>query len=179
MFGMYKLVLPICRLANPYCNYKGAHFLPNDKCNSDHTRRCAWNTSHNWYHSAIINFLPHGIAPISNGPLLGRNFLSVFSKKSLRNVVIYGAGATGKELADSLMVSGDAWPVAFIDDDASLHGQNISGIRVYSESQISHLASSYSALEILLARWGPPASFGNSQLAGWFRFVCTNITHLL
>ena len=74
---------------------------------------------------------------------LGESFAQFFRSQARRNVMIYGAGASGQELANSLVVSNDAWPVAFIDDDASLHGQSIAGIKVYPSSYISNLASSF------------------------------------
>ena len=82
---------------------------------------------------------------------LGESFAQFFRSQARRNVIIYGAGASGQELANSLVVANDAWPVAFIDDDASLHGQSIAGIKVYPSSYISNLASSFLVAEILLA----------------------------
>jgi sugar O-acyltransferase (sialic acid O-acetyltransferase NeuD family) len=45
-------------------------------------------------------------------------------------IVIVGAGGQGRIVADALRVAGESEPVAFVDDDASLHGKMRSGIRV-------------------------------------------------
>ena len=82
---------------------------------------------------------------------LGQGFAQFFRSKARRNVIIYGAGVAGQDLANSLVIADDAWPVAFIDDDASLHGQTIEGIKVYPSSHIIKLASSFLVDEILLA----------------------------
>ena len=87
-------------------------------------------------------------------------------------MIIYGAGASGQELANSLVVANDAWPVAFIDDDASLHGQSIAGIKVYPSSYISNLASSFSVDEILLALPNEGRRRRSEIVASWLGRDC-------
>jgi FlaA1/EpsC-like NDP-sugar epimerase len=63
---------------------------------------------------------------------------------SLRNgdrlrVVIYGAGATGAQLARSLRDGGQYLPVAFVDADVALQGSVVAGISVHSPSELTAL----------------------------------------
>jgi len=69
----------------------------------------------------------------------------------LRNVVIYGAGTSGIQLVAALRSKSDMRPVAFIDDDSEYQRQNISGLRVYSLSDIDRLIREKGIEEVLLA----------------------------
>ena len=48
-------------------------------------------------------------------------------KRGKERVLIYGAGSSGRELAQSLMHGSEYDPVGFIDDDDSLQGTHILG----------------------------------------------------
>ena len=82
---------------------------------------------------------------------LGGSLSQFFRRNARRKVMIYGAGAHGRELAKSLASKGDALPVAFFDDDVTLHGQRIAGVKVYPSSEITYLSSTFGADEMLLA----------------------------
>lgn len=66
-------------------------------------------------------------------------------------VIIYGAGAAGSQLAQSLAHHHAYKPVAFIDDDTSLQRQMIQGLTVYSPRELLSLIGQKSADSILLA----------------------------
>lgn len=68
-----------------------------------------------------------------------------------KTVIIYGAGETGAKLIDCLQASPDLNPVALIDDNPSLQGQEILGIRVYSPDVIESLVQEFRIEELLLA----------------------------
>jgi FlaA1/EpsC-like NDP-sugar epimerase len=68
-----------------------------------------------------------------------------------RNVVIYGAGSAGVQLASALGHGREFTPVAFIDDDLSLHKQKVNGLRIYPLSSLSYLIERHQASDILLA----------------------------
>jgi len=68
-----------------------------------------------------------------------------------RNVVIYGAGNAGIELAAALGQGREFHPVAFIDDDALLHKQKINGIRIYPLNSLDYLIKRYQVTDVLLA----------------------------
>jgi UDP-N-acetylglucosamine 4,6-dehydratase len=66
-------------------------------------------------------------------------------------VIIYGAGTSGAQLAHALQTGIQLKPVAFIDDEISLHGQQLHGLNVYAMSQLTYLIEKYDVNEVLLA----------------------------
>ena len=67
------------------------------------------------------------------------------------NVVVYGAGSAGAQLVSVISHSRKQQVVAFIDDDPSLHKQQINGVKVYSFTQLSHLIEKCGVRDVLLA----------------------------
>ena len=76
---------------------------------------------------------------------------NVYSKKRKSNVIIYGAGSAGRQLANALLQSIEYTPVAFIDDDKDLIHQYINGVKVCSIDSVESLIQKYNISEILLA----------------------------
>ncbi len=68
-----------------------------------------------------------------------------------KNVVIYGAGSAGVQLASALAQGREYKPVAFIDDDVSLHKQKINNLRIYDLSSLSYLIERHKLTDVLLA----------------------------
>ncbi|MEM7193851.1 MAG: nucleoside-diphosphate sugar epimerase/dehydratase [Pseudomonadota bacterium] len=68
-----------------------------------------------------------------------------------KNVVIYGAGAAGMQLAVSTSFSREMRPVAFIDDDPVLEYQTVNGIKVYPSADLQRLIDEFGVKEVLLA----------------------------
>lgn len=68
-----------------------------------------------------------------------------------KNVIIYGAGSAGVQLASALVYGREFRPVAFIDDDALLHKQKVNGLRIYPLSSLSYLIKRHTVSNILLA----------------------------
>ena len=64
---------------------------------------------------------------------------------------IYGAGSSGIQLSNALRHIPEAIPVAFIDDDKSLQGSLIGGIKVYAPQMLPKLIEEYGISQILLA----------------------------
>jgi FlaA1/EpsC-like NDP-sugar epimerase len=73
------------------------------------------------------------------------------SSSSASNVVIYGAGTAGARLARAMAMSTEARPIAFIDDDRSLWGSVIGGLRVHRPADIDRLRAEYDIDRVLLA----------------------------
>jgi len=67
------------------------------------------------------------------------------------NVIIYGAGVSGRNLLSALQFTREFEPVFFVDDDPALHGVVIHGISVVSPAQLPTVVAEYSISEILLA----------------------------
>jgi len=67
------------------------------------------------------------------------------------NVIVYGAGDAGVQLANALLPGKEYLPVAFVDDNRQLQKATISGIKVYSSERIADLIEKYSVGTVLLA----------------------------
>ena len=68
-----------------------------------------------------------------------------------KNVVIYGAGRAGVQLASALAHGREFKVVAFIDDDKSLHKRKVNGLRIYALSSLGYLIDRYQISDVLLA----------------------------
>ncbi len=67
------------------------------------------------------------------------------------NVLIYGAGAAGRQLASALANSKEMRVVGFLDDDRRLAGQILNGIQIYQPQSLPSLVNALSIQDILLA----------------------------
>lgn len=76
-------------------------------------------------------------------------------------VIIYGAGVSGRQTAIALAQSHEYHPVAFVDDDESLHNTSIQGLHVYSSHQLNQLIKQRPTTRVLLAM--PSASRSRRQ----------------
>jgi FlaA1/EpsC-like NDP-sugar epimerase len=83
----------------------------------------------------------------------------------VKKVLIYGAGDAGRQLAQALVLSRELKPVAFIDDDNSLHHMNVHGLRVYPFLSLGELIVSKKISEVLLALPSVPRSRRNQIIS--------------
>lgn len=72
-------------------------------------------------------------------------------RKFSGQVLIYGSGAAGAQLAAALHQEGNKYVAGFLDDDTSLHGRDVSGIRVYSPARLPHLIETMGIKEVILS----------------------------
>jgi FlaA1/EpsC-like NDP-sugar epimerase len=79
------------------------------------------------------------------------DFKPVYFEGLRKNVLIYGAGKTGVQLLESLRYSREYQPVAFVDENRSLWGQVVSGLKVHKPSKLVRLIEKRRVSEILLA----------------------------
>ncbi|MEZ9553297.1 polysaccharide biosynthesis protein [Vibrio breoganii] len=100
-----------------------------------------------------VPFIYAGIAILSlGGPrILIRSLFHHYYRRKKPNVLIYGAGATGRNLASTLLQGDEFHPVAIIDDDRSKDGNIIYGLRVYHSQDFEKLVSLYNPKKLLLA----------------------------
>jgi len=70
---------------------------------------------------------------------------------NIKNVLIYGAGEAGIQLAAALKTSFEYSPVGFIDDLKELQGSNIGGLEVYSPKIIGEITHKFKVKEVLIA----------------------------
>jgi FlaA1/EpsC-like NDP-sugar epimerase len=83
--------------------------------------------------------------------LLARMFLGQRNNGHKERVLIYGAGSSGRQLAQALMNGEQYHPVLFVDDDTTLHRSTILGVPVGSPSQITSQIKTFNISRILLA----------------------------
>jgi len=97
----------------------------------------------------IVFFL---LAVVSRLALL-QFLLSVYKDKDTEQsrVIIYGAGPTGRQLAAALRMDESICPVAFVDDNTTLHGSIVQGMRVHPPSNIRNLQRNRNVDRVLLA----------------------------
>ena len=74
------------------------------------------------------------------------------TNKDAKNIVIYGAGATGNELFQSILLDPSQRLLAFFDESKNLRDRQINNIPILgSFDQLTKLKDKYSDLEVLLA----------------------------
>ena len=81
--------------------------------------------------------------------------------RSGQQVLIYGAGDAGRQLAASLLQSREFFPAGFLDDDASLHGKDVAGQRVYPPNMLPELIERFGVREVIVSL--PPAAHGRRK----------------
>ena len=67
------------------------------------------------------------------------------------HVVIYGAGGSGRQLLNSLMLGDEYHTVCFVDDDKVLHGSVINGVTVRNPDDLPDIIGQFGVNQILLA----------------------------
>lgn len=82
---------------------------------------------------------------------LGAMHLGVKGRSGLPQVLIYGAGSAGRQLAAALKTSPEIVVVGFLDDDESLHGQVLNGLKIYNPSTMMHLVAKLRVTQVFLA----------------------------
>lgn len=77
-------------------------------------------------------------------------WLPVRSRFAGRQVLIYGAGAAGRQLAVSLRAGRELFPAGFLDDDVSLQGKDVDGLRVYAPAQLPDLIDRFDIHDVIV-----------------------------
>ncbi|GLQ74567.1 mannosyltransferase [Vibrio penaeicida] len=100
-----------------------------------------------------VPFIYCGFAILAmGGPrVLFRTIYYHYYRRKKPNVFIYGAGATGRDLAYALVQGNEYHPVVLLDDDATKAGQVMFGIKVHHTEDFESLMSLYQPVKLLLA----------------------------
>jgi FlaA1/EpsC-like NDP-sugar epimerase len=80
-------------------------------------------------------------------------------------VLIYGAGSSGQQLAGALAGSREMKVVGYLDDDASLQGSSVRGIRVHRPADLQRHVERLGVTDVLLALPSVPRRRRNEILA--------------
>lgn len=83
--------------------------------------------------------------------VLGRRYRHGLHRSERKNVLIYGAGSAGRQLASALNDTLETHVVGFIDDDRHLHGSVIGRVRVWPPQKVAALVEQFNISEIFLA----------------------------
>jgi FlaA1/EpsC-like NDP-sugar epimerase len=95
----------------------------------------------------ILMFVLIAASRIVVGETLGRQM----SNGDLPQVIIYGAGAAGRQLAAAIAGAGELRVVGFVDDDPTLHGSVLNGRRISAPANLASLVRRRGVTDILLA----------------------------
>lgn len=82
---------------------------------------------------------------------LGNAYQRLLNRNSLAKVLIYGAGASGRQLAAGLANSAELNVVGFLDDDRHLHGSIMAGLPIYDPADLPALVATGETRDVLLA----------------------------
>ncbi|VAW69506.1 Nucleoside-diphosphate sugar epimerase/dehydratase [hydrothermal vent metagenome] len=101
----------------------------------------------------ITGFLIGGSRMFARWWLAGINPMQRLSNlhNARKNVIIYGAGAAGVQVATALSFGTEYKPVAFIDDDPFLKNHRVNGYKVHSFTHLGFLLEKHNVTEVLLA----------------------------
>jgi FlaA1/EpsC-like NDP-sugar epimerase len=71
--------------------------------------------------------------------------------RARKPVIVYGAGAAGRQLVNAAATSPDLAVVAFVDDDKTLQGGVLNGLSIHAPDELQSLVAVHGIEEILLA----------------------------
>jgi len=99
----------------------------------------------------IVVFLLVGVSRAAARVWLGGLYQLKVKKTSLPQVLIYGAGSAGRQLASGIANSHEVRVVGFLDDDERLHGHVLNGLNIYNPADLEEVANQKYITDVLLA----------------------------
>lgn len=99
----------------------------------------------------ILVFLLVGASRAAARVWLGGLYQVEIRKSSLPQVLIYGAGSAGRQLASGMANSNEMRVVGFLDDDDRLHGHVLNGLHIYNPLDLEEIANQKGVTDVLLA----------------------------
>ncbi len=97
---------------------------------------------------------------------LGSLYQNRIKQSTLPQVMIYGAGSAGRQLASAMANSQDMRVVGFLDDDDRLHGHVLNGLPIYNPEDLDELLTEVAVTDLLLALPSVSRQRRNDILAG-------------
>jgi len=88
---------------------------------------------------------------VSGARLLVRSYYLYRNSSLKENVVIYGAGAAGQQLAASLVNGHEYNPIAFVDDNKKIQGTYLADIKTYAFSDLDTVLDLHKPRKVFLA----------------------------
>jgi FlaA1/EpsC-like NDP-sugar epimerase len=78
-------------------------------------------------------------------------WLPVRKRFAGKQVMIYGAGGAGRQLAASLRTGREMFPAGFLDDDQHLQGKDVDGFRVYAPHLLPDLIEQFDIQDVIVS----------------------------
>ena len=82
---------------------------------------------------------------------LGGAYRNILARQSERRALIYGAGSSGRQLANALSASSEIRVLGFIDHDLGLSKSSINGLNIYHPNELLGLVKRLRITDVLLA----------------------------
>ena len=99
----------------------------------------------------LLLFLFIGGVRALAGQWLGGSYRNILRDNAASNVLIYGAGSSGRQLAGAVAGSRQMRIVGFLDDDVSLQGGRIHGLPVHAPEKLEGLIVSLRVADVIVA----------------------------
>ncbi len=99
----------------------------------------------------MLLFLAVGGSRVLVRFFLGDLYRHVLKHAGVPGVLIYGAGAAGRQLASGLRKSREQRLVGFLDDDVRLHGNSVDGLTVFAPDRLDEVIGKSRVQQVLLA----------------------------
>jgi FlaA1/EpsC-like NDP-sugar epimerase len=82
---------------------------------------------------------------------LGGLYYQHLRKAALPQILIYGAGSAGRQLASAIASSHEMRVIGFLDDDNRLHGHALNGLPIHNPADLTEILAEVSVTDVLLA----------------------------
>lgn len=99
----------------------------------------------------ILLLLAVGLSRAVAAYWLGGAYRDILKRLNLPKVLIYGGGLAGRQLLNAMANNQDMRVVGFLDDDPSLQGQTLNGLRVYDPAELATVVRDKGVSTVLLA----------------------------
>lgn len=99
----------------------------------------------------LLMLVALGASRIGVRVALGGLYREIAHRMNAPNVLIYGAGSAGQQLAASMLHMVNERLVGYIDDDPSLQGRILNGIPVYAPANLTHVVKQGRVHDVLMA----------------------------
>ncbi|USD50227.1 polysaccharide biosynthesis protein [Vibrio sp. SCSIO 43153] len=101
--------------------------------------------------SVPIIYLTYLIALSGGSRMVMRSYIGRTNVSGREKVIVYGAGAAGRQLVNLIKQGSEYKAVALMDDNRTLHKSIVQGLTVYPRNQLSCLQGKYGVRKVLLA----------------------------
>ena len=99
----------------------------------------------------LLIFVGLGLSRTAVRLWLGDLYRELLQRLNAPGVLIYGAGAAGRQLGASLLKMSNQRLVGFIDDDEAMQGRKLDGLPVYAPAALPQVIEQFKVRDILLA----------------------------